>query len=86
MHLSRQPRQASRSANTFQIKRRGVAGRVGLMIVQECAGLVLLKAENPIGNFQSQIGEAWIGFDPHLPSDPPVREQPPEAQNQPTAR
>src|SRR5688572_9732508 len=51
--------------DAFEIDRGGVAGRAGLMVVDEATGLVLLVTEEPVGNLECHVGE--ILFARHLP-------------------
>src|SRR5438105_14311771 len=54
-------RQSGRGAEALQIEGGGVAWRVGLVIVEERAGFLLLKAKDPVGNGEAEFGEARIG-------------------------
>src|SRR6266571_6645397 len=45
--LARRPGERSRRTEAFEVERGRIARRVGLMIVEECAGLVLLEQKNP---------------------------------------
>src|SRR6476620_11308317 len=48
LFFSHRSRERRRNAECFEIERGRIAGRVGLMIVEERAGLVLLESENPV--------------------------------------
>src|ERR1043165_2931308 len=58
-----------RGCDAFQINGGGVAGCVGLVVVDESAGLLLLIAEQPVGDFKDELGEVGLSADV-----PPVAE------------
>src|SRR6476620_10525 len=63
LFFSHRSRKRRRNAERFEIERSRIAGRVGLMIVEERAGLVLLETENPVRHFEREIGNFAVGCD-----------------------
>src|SRR5689334_18912909 len=49
-----------RGCDAFEINCGRVAGRVGLMVVDESAGLFLLVTEQPVRDFKDELGERCV--------------------------
>ena len=51
------------SGQALEIDRGGVAGRVGLMVIDERASLFLLVTQQPVCDFENEIGKVAVSGD-----------------------
>ena len=49
-----------RGCEAFEVDRGGVAGRAGLVVVDEAAGLVLLVTQEPVCDLERHVGEVLL--------------------------
>src|SRR5688572_32809681 len=52
--VAERPRQTQRRGHSLQVHASGVAGRIGLLLIDEAAALVLLKVQRPVDDLERQ--------------------------------